>query len=125
MDEVLRETESFAGIYLDYIIVYNNTWEDHLTNISVILERLEEAGLTLKLSKCIFATNECTYLGYRIGGGVKPDDSKVQAVANIPLPTSKKDVRTFLGMAGYYRRFVQDYATIAEPLTELTKKKPT
>ena len=67
--------------------------------------------------------NDCTYLGHQIGrGGVRPEESKIQAVADLRRPTTKKDVRTFLGMAGYYRRFVHHFATIAEPLTELTKK---
>ena len=123
MDEVLRGTESFAGVYLDDIIIHSDTWEDHLRHLDEALKRLEDAGLTLKLKKCSFATEDCTYLGYRIGrGGVKPENSKVQAVAEMSRPTTKKDVRTFLGMAGYYRRFVKDYATIAEPLTELTRK---
>ena len=111
---------TFAGVYLDDIIIHSDTWEDHLDEA---LKRLKDAGLTLKLKKCTFATEDCTYLGYRIGrGGVKPENRKVQVVAEMSRPTTKKDVRTSLGMAGYYRRFVKDYATIAEPLTELTRK---
>ena len=123
MDSVLRDTEQFTGVYLDDIIIYSDSWEDHLEHLKEILRRLSDANLTLKLKKCVFAAEECTYLGHQIGrGGVRPEESKIQAVAGLPRPTTKKDVRTFLGMAGYYRRFVQHFATIAEPLTELTKK---
>ena len=81
MDEVLRGTESFAG---DDIIIHSDTWEDHLRHLDEALKRLEDAGLTLKLKKCTFATEDCTYLGYRIGrGGVKLENSKVQAVAEM------------------------------------------
>ncbi len=88
-----------------------------------ILKRLSDTGLTLKLEKCVFAAVDCTYLGYKIGkGGVRPEEGKVQAVVSMTRPKTKKNVRTFLGMTGYYRRFVRNYAMVAEPLTELTKK---
>ena len=97
IDTVLRDTEPFAGVYLDDIIIYSSSWEEHLKHLKEILTRLSDANLTLKLKKCMFAAEECTYLGHRIGrGGVKPDESKIQAVANIPQPKTKKDVRTFL-----------------------------
>ena len=77
----------------------------------------------LKLKKCSFGTQECTYLGHRIGyGGVRPEESKVKAVQDICRPQTKKEVRSFLGLTGYYRRFIKDYATIATPLMDLTKK---
>ena len=123
MDRVLRGTESFAGVYLDDILIHSSTWEEHLNHLSDILTRLEEAGLTIKLAKCSFATAECEYLGHRVGrGGVAPIESKVAAIRNMTRPVTKRDVRTFLGMTGYYRRYLRDYATIACPLTELTKK---
>ena len=89
MDEVLRGMDSFTGVYLDDTIVHSATWEDHVEHLDALLKRLDDAGLTLKLAKCTFATNDCTYLGYRIGGGgVKPEDSKVQAVAKMSQPTT-------------------------------------
>ncbi len=113
MYDVLRGTESFAGVYLDDIVIHST---DHLEHVA---GGLEEAGLTIKQKKCTFAATNCTYLGYEIGsGGVRPQESKVQAVSEMSQPQTKKDVRTFLGITGYYRRFVQNYA---EPLTELTK----
>ena len=123
MDDVLRGTESFAGVYLDDIVIHSSSWRNHLKHLEEVFRRLAAAGLTIKQSKCIFASRDCTYLGYRIGrGGVRSEKSKVQAIADMMRPQTKKDVRTFLGMTGYYRRFIRDYATIAEPLTDLTKK---
>ena len=96
--------------------------ESHLKHLEEIFRQLSEGNLTVKM-KCVFAAQDCVYLGYKIGcGGVKPEENKIQAVTEMPRPKTKKDVRTFLGMTGYYRRFVQHYATIAEPLTEMTKK---
>ena len=88
-----------------------------------MLTRIEEAGLTIKLKKCHFGAQECTYLGYRVGhGGVQPEEEKVKAVLEMPRPHSKKDVKSFLRLTGYYRHFIRDYATIATPLTHLTRK---
>lgn len=89
-----------------------------MEQIEIVFQKLEESGLTVKMSKCTFAEKECTYLGHRIGqGGVKPEESKVIAIRNMARPTTKKEVRSFLGMAGYYRRFIQNYTEEAEPLT--------
>ena len=82
-----------------------------------------EAGLTLKPKKCQFGMAECGYLGYIVGGGqVRVEQEKVMAVQNYPRPTSKKEVRSFLGLTGYYRKFIPQYASIAAPLTDLTRK---
>eukprot|EP00731_Ephydatia_muelleri_P003215 Em0001g3215a len=81
------------------------------------------AGLTAKLSKCCFGTTSCTYLGHVVGSGVvRPEPSKVHAVLTFPIPATKTHVRAFLGLTGYYRRFIPNYASLAVPLTDLTKK---
>ena len=85
--------------------------------------RLRESNLTVKMKKCQFGMRECVYLGYVVGNGqVKPDPEKVKAVREYPVPITKKQVRGFLGLSGYYRRFIDGYASIAIPLTDLTKK---
>ena len=104
MDSVLRGTEKFTGVYLDDVVISSNNWTNHLYHITEVLRRLQEAGLTIKLKKCTFGAQECTYLSHRIGrGGVQPEISKVAAIRAMARPCIKKDVRTFLGMTGYYR----------------------
>ena len=123
MDRLIRGLDSFAAAYLDDVVVYSSTWEEHLTHIQTVLERLREAGLTAKAGKCQFGMSQCVYLGHIVGSGmVRPEESKVEAVSSFPVPETKKQVCTFLGLTGYYRRFIPSYATIAAPLTDLTKK---
>ena len=123
MDNILRGTEEFAAVYLDDIVIHSSTWEEHIEQVGEILKRLQGAGLTIKLKKCSFGVAECAYLGHQIGrGGVKPAEGKIEAVQGMRAPRTKKEVRSFNGLVNYYRRFIPHYATIAEPLTNLTKK---
>ena len=94
-----------------------------MSALAAVLKWLKEAGLTAKPSKCHFGMDECTYLGHIVGNGqVRPEKGKFAAVEAFPVPKTKKDVRAFLGLTGYYRKFIPKYATLAAPLTELTKK---
>ena len=123
MDQVKRGLEEFCAAYLDDVVLFSTTWEDHLTNVRMVLGRLRQAGSTAKPRKCQFGMAECVYLGHVVGGGVvRPLPSKVDAVASFPVPKTKKEVRTFLGLSGYYRRFIPEYARIATSLTDLTRK---
>ena len=121
MDRVINGLAAFAAAYLDDLVIYSSTWEEHLTQLRVVLDRLRSAGLTAKPSKCQFGMSRCTYLGHVVGGGhVCPDPSKIQSVESFATPTNKKQVRRFLGLTGYYRKFIPDYAKIAAPLTDLS-----
>ena len=105
------------------MVIFSTTWEDHLKGVRSVLGRLRQGGLTAKPRKCQFGMEECTYLGHVVGGGmVKPHVSKLEAVASFPVPKTKKEVRTVLGLSGYYRKFIPGYAGIAIPLTDLTRK---
>ena len=94
-----------------------------MAQIRSVLQRLREAGLTAKPSKCQFGMAQCVYLGHIVGNGmVQPERSKLQGVEAFSNPKTKKEVRCFLGLTGYYRKFIPDYASIAASLTDLTKK---
>ena len=99
------------------------TWEDHLSHLRAMLVRLREVGLTTKPSKCQLAMAQCMYLGHIVGNGVvKPETTKLHTIKQFPLPTTKEQVRSFLGLTGYYHHFIPNYATISTPLTKLIRK---
>ncbi|KAL6455153.1 hypothetical protein MHYP_G00364060 [Metynnis hypsauchen] len=111
-----------CAVYLDDIVIASLTFEQHLADLREVLSRLYSAGLSLKLKKCQFCLRELTFLGYCVTpSGILPDLGKVQAVTDFKTPNSVKQVRQFLGLTSYYRRFIQDYARHAEPLFALTK----
>jgi hypothetical protein len=96
----------------------------HLTHLTEVFARLRGADLTLKREKCTFATNKVELLGYIISPeGIQANSDKVSAIAELPLPTNVKEVQRFLGMCGYFRQTIQNYAHIAAPMVSLTKKK--
>ena len=113
----------FCFVYLDDILICSKSFEEHLQHLQQIFERLRKAGLTLKPKKCSFLRKQVIYLGHVISSsGISPDPSKTQKVRDYPEPTDVKKVRQFLGLASYYRRFIPDFAKIANPLHSLTKK---
>ena len=123
MDSVLKGTESFAGAYIDDVAIFSVTWEEHLHHVEYVLEKLRTAGLTANPKKCKFGMSEALYLGYTIGKGqVKPEESKTKAVVNYARPKTKTEVRAFLGLVGYYRKFIHQFSSVVAPLSDLTKK---
>lgn len=90
--------------YLDDVVVYSADWQSHVETLSVVFQCLEDASVTLNLAKCEFAKATITYLGKKVGQGqVRPVDAKITAIAELPVPTTKRELRCFLGLAGYYR----------------------
>ena len=124
MEYVLRGLNwRIALIYLDDVLVYSRTFEEHLQHLRLVFDRFREAGLKLKPKKCFFGQKDVKFLGQVISTeGVQPDPAKIEAIKEYPVPRKVKDVRAFLGLANYYRKFVKDFAKIAGPLQELTKK---
>ena len=123
MNDVLRDCWSFSGAYIDDVVVFSKSWEEHVGHLREVLTRLKLANLTVKLKKCQFGGAKVHYLGHVIGGGqIHPEEEKVKAVREYPRPVVKKDVRSFLGLVGYYQRFIPQFSAIAAPLTDLTRK---
>ena len=124
MDKVLlglQGTELF--VYMDDIVIYARSLEEHTEKLYNLLIRLEKANLTLQPEKCSFLRKEVAYLGHVISqDGVKPDPKKVEAVRKFPRPRTVKNIKQFLGLAGYYRRFIPKFSMIAKPLTFLLKR---
>ena len=109
--------------YLDDIIVFSSTWEEHIIPLRQVFERLRPAKLKLGAEKCTFAAKEVSYLGHRITEeGLLPESALLAAIREIPPPKTATEVHSFLGLAGYYRRYVKNFAVIAGPLHALTRK---
>ena len=124
MDKILEaEIGKFVQVYLDDIIIYSETWEEHLEHIKQVFQRLEDAGLKMGKEKCFFALKELEFVGHRISReGIKPDPKKIDKINNWPTPTSKTGARGFLGMVGYYRRFIKDFSKIGKPIFDVIGK---
>ena len=108
--------------YLDDIIIFSSTWEEHLARLRQVFERLKHANLKLGAEKCTFATKEVSYLGHQVTEEGLPDPALLTAIQEIPPPKTATEVRSFLGLARYYRRYVKNFAAIAGPLHALTRK---
>ena len=123
MNHYLRDyLGDFVLCYLDDVLIYSNTREEHLTHIRKVLEVLRTRKLYAKGTKCEFFRKEVQFLGFQVRGGtVDKDPAKVAAVQDWPVPTTVREVRSFLGLAGFYRKFVKDFAKIAKPLTDILK----
>ena len=107
-------------VYLDDIIIFSDTQEEHLKRLEAVFQKLSAAGLKLKPSKCFFFREEIEYLGHVVSGkGVATNPKKVEAVTKWPTPKTVYDVRSFLGFVGYYRRFIKDFSKIAKPIREV------
>lgn len=107
-------------IFLDDILVFSQSFDDHLKRLEGVFEKLEKHNLKLKPSKCEFFMSEVKYLGHIVSEeGVKTDPDKIEALKSWQVPRNIKELRSFLGFTGYYRRFIKDYARVVHPLTEL------
>lgn len=110
-------------VYLDDIIIYAKNLADHNNKLIDVFERLRTHNLKIQPDKCEFLKRECLYLGHIISEhGIKPDPKKITSVLEFPVPKTVKQIKSFLGLSGYYRKFIQDYSKIAKPMTHLLKK---
>ncbi len=128
MDMVLRGLSwKCCMVFVDDVVVYSRSWEEHLRDVDLVLSKFKEFGITLNLKKCMLALNQLPFLGHIISPeGIRPDPAKVEAVKKFLQPANVAELRSLLGMAGQLRKFVKDYALIVRPLNAMlaTSKTP-
>jgi len=109
--------------YFDDVIIFSKNMTEHCTRLTSVLTRFREHNLRVKASKCSFGADEVVYLGHSVSReGIHTDPKKIEAIKALPAPSTLENLRSFLGIAGYYRKFIPDFATVSAPLTGLTKK---
>ena len=113
--------QQFVSVYIDDVLLFSQTLEEHLEHLRLVIQQLQNAGLKLKPSKCQFVRREVEYLGHVITpDGLKTNLKLVESVADYPKPQNSKEIKQFLGLSSYYRRFIKNFSAIAQPLTALT-----
>nr|XP_027126014.1 uncharacterized protein LOC113742375 [Coffea arabica] len=124
MNDIFRPfLRKFILVFFDDILIYSVEWEEHLQHLNIVFGLLRQHSLKVNESKCAFAQQQIDYLGHVIdANGVEADPQKISAIMNWPIPRTIKELRGFLGLTGYYRRFIRNYGKIAKPLTDLLKK---
>jgi hypothetical protein len=124
MHEVLGELiYNKAPVYLDDINVHSKTFKRHLKDLKEVFDKIRKAGLKLRLDKCHFCNREIEFLGYIVGrDGIRTSERIIEKVKEYPRPTNLTEARGFIGLALYYRRFIQDFSKIAKPIMELFQK---
>lgn len=117
-------TWKYCLVYLDDLLVYSRSFNEHLVQLEEIFSRIKQANLKLQPAKCLFCTNKVNYLGFEISDkGVYPDRGKMKVIEELEPPKNAKETKRFLGMISYYRKFIRQFSSIANPLYELTSKK--
>lgn len=120
----LKLEESNAVHFFDDVLVHSPSWKSHLKHVHKTLQKIVDYGLTIRPSKVFAGFRELEFLGFQVGAGfLKPTPEKVSKILSIPTPSTKKQVRSLLGLIGFYRRFVPNFSTVMAPLTDLTKGK--
>jgi hypothetical protein len=123
MDSLLASHKSYSCAYIDDAPIFSESWQDHLIHVRAVLESVRAAGLTLKLAKCEFAKPQISFLGYKVGSGeCLASSSKLEAIQRIQEPTNQKALKSFLGMANYYKATVPGFSEITSCLTDMLKK---
>jgi len=124
MSEVFKDLGSkFLKVFVDDLNVHSESWGEHLQHLNVVLCKLREVNLKLNPNKCCFAAKSITFLGHVVSKeGTRPDPGKIEVVLHFPTPKTVTSVRSFLGLIGYYRKYIRGYSRLAGPLFELIRE---
>lgn len=124
MDNVLRDLiGKECLVYIDDIVVFSVSLEEHIEKLTKVFQRLREWNLKIQVDKCHFLKKEIEFLGHVVSqDGIKPNPAKIEAIKSFPIPKTTKEIKGFLGLLGYYRKFIQDFAKITKPLTKKLRK---
>ena len=122
MKKLLHELDN-VEFYWDDILVHNHTWEEHIKALQELFRQLLAAGMTIRLTNCLFGVNTVDFLGHHIEEGlIGHHEDNVTKIRDALKPTTKKQVRSFMGLAGYYRDFIPNFTALVAPLSDLTRK---
>ena len=122
MKKLIEDVDD-VDFYWDDILVHTRTWEEHIRALRELFSRLVQAGLTIRPTKCLFGVNSVDFLGHRLEQGmIGLHQDNVEKIKDAPRPSTKKQVRSFMGLAGYYRDFIPNFVKIAAPLSDVTRK---
>jgi hypothetical protein len=124
MDNVLKELQGkVCFVYMDDIIIFSTSLQEHTSNLRLVFEKLRKCRFKIQLDKSEFLRKEVEFLGHVITpDGIKPNPKKIEAIKKFPIPKTVKDIKSFLGLLGYYRRFIKNFAKITKPFTKCVKK---
>lgn len=123
MDNLLRDLQDICLVYLDDVIIFSTSLQEHIVNLEKVLKRLRESNFKIQMDKSEFLKLETSFLGHVISkDGVKPNPDKINVIKNYPLPKTTTEIKRFLGLLGYYRKFIPDFARITKPFTQCLKK---
>jgi hypothetical protein len=124
MNDTLKDfLRKFILVFFGDILIYSQSYQEHTQHIALVLQRLQDHHWQVKKSKCAFAQQTISYLGHLISGaGISTDPAKIHTIREWPVPTTAKELRSILGLSGYYMKFVKHYGIIAKPLTNLLRK---
>jgi len=124
MDNILRGIQNeMCAVYLDDIIIYSTSLQEHIQRLTEVFKRLRKTNLKVQLDKSEFLRREVNYLGHTITPeGVKPDKNKIKAILEFPIPKTQREIKSYLGLLGYYRKFIKDFAELTKPMTKCLKK---
>lgn len=124
MDHTLKDLlNKICLVYMDDIIIYSTSLQEHLNSLRKVFNKLRDARMKIQLDKSEFLKKEVAFLGHIVTEhGIKPNPSKIEAIKNYPIPKTTKQIKQFLGLLGYYRKFIKDFAKLTKPMTNMLKK---